>query len=192
MKYVCPICDDEIVDATASRSGEDSIQCDGKCATWLHRRCAGLSKAAFQNLVTSGKISDPFYCPMCRLDQQELEIKSLRDLVGNLSNHLSLIADELTTLKCTGQTDHNSAPKKPSSYAAVVGSDGTTTCGACEGPSRTPNYVSELNDRKFNIIVRGLKECDKGTPRSRRETKDFSDICDVLSSVDNNISGRAP
>ena len=71
-KFICPICDDVIVDAVGNKSGDDSIQCDGRCATWLHRRCAGLSKAAFNDLA-SCKVSEPFFCPMCRLNQQELD-----------------------------------------------------------------------------------------------------------------------
>ena len=45
---ICPICCDVIVDATAGEDAHDSIFCDGACNGWLHRRCAGLPKAAFQ------------------------------------------------------------------------------------------------------------------------------------------------
>lgn len=66
---LCPICDEEIVEATAKRRGDESIECEGRCAAWLHRRCAGLSKAA---LMEASESEDPFFCPNCRLANQAL------------------------------------------------------------------------------------------------------------------------
>ena len=95
-KFVCPICDEFIIDDVSDKSGQDSVYCDGVCLTWLHRRCAGLSKKAFGVIRQS---SNPFCCPQCKLENQEQELKSLRDLVTNLSSHLSIVADDLETLK---------------------------------------------------------------------------------------------
>ena len=47
-RATCPICLDNIVDPSPEHDGEDSIYCDGICQEWLHRRCAGLSVAAFK------------------------------------------------------------------------------------------------------------------------------------------------
>ena len=62
---VCPICDESIVDATSHTSGQAAIFCEGLCKEWLHRQCAGLSKAAFD---LASQSQDPFFCPQCRLD----------------------------------------------------------------------------------------------------------------------------
>ena len=70
------------------RSGQDSVECSGSCASRLHRHCAGLSKAAFDKIQESG---DPFFCAQCRLDKQELELNSLRELVGVLSRELDAV-----------------------------------------------------------------------------------------------------
>lgn len=67
------------------RGGQESVECSGTCAAWLHRHCAGLSKVAFKEV---SKSDDPFYCPQCRLDKQELEIMSLRELVGVLASEI--------------------------------------------------------------------------------------------------------
>jgi len=187
-KFICPICDEVIVDAVGSKCGDDSIQCDGRCATWLHRRCAGLSKVAFNDLV-SRRGSDPFFCPMCRLDQQELELKSLRDLVSSLSSHISLIADELAALK-QDVPSHVLSDRR--TYAQVL--DANVSDGARPEVTRptSPNtHVSDPSDRKYNLLIFGLKESSKGTPRFRRETKDFSDVCSILTSVDTSISPQA-
>lgn len=58
---------------------------------WVHRKCAGLSKAAFRIVCESDK---PFLCPHCRLDQQELEIQSLRDQLVSLSAKLDALSQQ--------------------------------------------------------------------------------------------------
>ena len=57
------------------------MECSGSCATWLHKHCAGLSKQAFEEV---SRCSDLFYCPRC----QEIELKSLREIVCNLASEL--------------------------------------------------------------------------------------------------------
>ena len=36
-KPVCSICEDVIVDASASKKGQESIFCEDSCRSWLHR-----------------------------------------------------------------------------------------------------------------------------------------------------------
>ena len=49
---------------------------------------AGLSKVAFQKVSKSEK---PFYCPQCRLDNQENEIRSLREIITALKQEISIL-----------------------------------------------------------------------------------------------------
>ena len=79
--FTCPICLDLIKDASDDSTGEDAIVCEGKCNTWLHRKCAGLSKAAYEAATIS---SGSFYCPHCRLDMQESEIALLKRTIQQL------------------------------------------------------------------------------------------------------------
>ena len=51
--FTCPICVEKIADASSETDGHDSVLCKGICASWLHRKCAGLSKDTF------AKIGDP-------------------------------------------------------------------------------------------------------------------------------------
>ena len=37
VQYICPICDEPILDAVGKDAGHDSVECSGTCATWLHR-----------------------------------------------------------------------------------------------------------------------------------------------------------
>lgn len=43
-KCVCPVCEEEIVDVTGKKSGQEAIECEGSRAMWLHRGCASLSE----------------------------------------------------------------------------------------------------------------------------------------------------
>ena len=83
---ICPTCDEPIIDGTTKSPGHDSIECEGACKAWLHRGCAGLSKAAFQTATAS---PDPFLCPHCRLVAQSSELLALKSAVNTLSIELS-------------------------------------------------------------------------------------------------------
>ena len=73
---ICPICEEPIVDGT-----HESIECEGMCKAWLHRRCAGLSKAAFEAATVS---PDPFLCSHCRLAAQSYELLALKSAVDTV------------------------------------------------------------------------------------------------------------
>ena len=42
-----PICLRSVIHATIVQNGQDSVFCEGTCNVWIHRRCAGVSSAAF-------------------------------------------------------------------------------------------------------------------------------------------------
>ena len=68
----CPICEEDIHDATSNTKGEDYVYCEGNCKTWLHRRCAGLSKHNFKLVIESNA---PYLCTHCRLTEAEKKIE---------------------------------------------------------------------------------------------------------------------
>ena len=92
----CPVCEEPIVDGTAKSPGHDSIECEGACKAWLHRGCAGLSKAAFEAATVS---PDPFLCPHCRLVAQSSELSALKSSVDTLSRELSSLKAVVDDLK---------------------------------------------------------------------------------------------
>ena len=81
---VCPICDENIVDATSYTSGQDAIFCDGLCKEWLHCQCAGLSKAAF---TTASQSQDPFFCLQCCLATQSRELPWTKNYWQSRTNY---------------------------------------------------------------------------------------------------------
>ena len=49
----CTICDENINERSKTNVGDDAVLCDGKCQSWLHRRCAGLSRVRFRIVTDS-------------------------------------------------------------------------------------------------------------------------------------------
>ena len=191
-QYTCPICQDPIEDSTARKPGQDSIHCDGRCKTWVHRGCAGLSQAAFKTVSQSGK---SFLCPACRLDDQSHEIASLKHAVANLSQELAEIKSQLGKIvpyvpslgSSTNPSDALEAtsletPLLPFSYSQALRQD-------------KPHYqnsgsvnFNKGRERKYNLIVFGLKESSKGTPKHVRNSNDQSSIATIFSSINESVN----
>lgn len=126
--------------------------------------------------------NDPFYCPHCRLDKQELELKSLRDLVTNLSSHLSNIADELAAVKLQVKGSSQTPVDKKPSYAACVGNGSNDT--APPGPLAAIATPNRSDDRRFNVVVSGIKEPSSKLPRAIRAKHDLDKLVSSFSSLD--------
>ena len=77
----CTICNEVIVDQSASYDGEDAIYCKGSCAAWMHRHCVRLSVPQFAQMSSNSK---PFLCVYCTLLNQALEINELKRMVQDL------------------------------------------------------------------------------------------------------------
>ena len=51
----CSVCEDAILESSNTQDGQDAVFCEGSCQGWMHRGCAGLTKAAFTR-VSSPRI----------------------------------------------------------------------------------------------------------------------------------------
>ena len=58
----CSVCEDEILESINTQDGQDAVFCEGSCQGWMHKGCAGLTKAAFTRVSSS---KDPFTCLHC-------------------------------------------------------------------------------------------------------------------------------
>ncbi len=81
------------------------------------------------------------------------------------------------------------------SYASVAaGNLKTNSRGSVDsrGSSKPiPVISTESSDRKFNLIVRGLAESKKGTPRHERTRQDLAAVCDILTSLESDVSAAS-
>ena len=76
----CRICEKRIVENDSRHSGQDAVYCEGKCASWLHRQCAGLSVPCF-SLITKSEAK--FLCVYCLLIEQAAQIINLQNKLTN-------------------------------------------------------------------------------------------------------------
>ena len=193
MKYTCPICLEAILDSTQRKPGQDAIYCDGQCQTWIHRRCAGLSKLAFTNLCESS-CKNPFYCPNCRLEQQSLEISSLKSAISKLISDLADLKHCVSSDPCSRSSleaslhsAEGSSNDTSLSYSRVVAMGSPSTpevknpAMQATTPSVSPTGANtKADDRKFNLVVYGIKECEKGVARMKRLLSDIESVCSSL------------
>ena len=172
--HQCPICLDIIIDAKDGQKGQDSVFCEGVCNGWIHRRCAGLSSAAFAVISSD---SHPFYCPNCRLDRQNQEIADLKAKIQKLTESVQIIKKNLPAPACI---------QAGASYAAVTAASVPTS------PTSPPTTIHgdqhPRPDRKFNLVIFGIKESPKGTKRHVRSADDIKAASSILSSVNPEIS----
>ena len=165
--FICPVCEEFIKDSSATSDGQDSILCEGTCGTWLHRKCAGLSKKAFQNVCNSKK---PFLCSHCVINKHEEEITSLKSAIQVLTDQLSSIQAKLS------DPDKSNAPKASSQVPQQK----------IAKPSQQSQPPSSF-ERNYNVVVYGIKESAAKTTRSARSKHDQESLTPIFTSIDPSI-----
>ena len=175
-RFICPICDEVIDDKK-----EDSIYCDGQCATWLHRRCAGLTKGNFDKL---GDSDHTFHCLACTVAFQHQEILNLKSVISNLSS-------DLAALKKADADHTRQAKDKAPTYRDAV-ANRSTKIGQVSPSRNSANDERPVpktrNDKKFNLVFHGINECTKGTHFIERAKKDHKAISSILQGLDSSLT----
>ncbi len=171
---LCQICDKVIKDAEGKQKGQDSIFCEGNCQGWLHRSCAGITKTAFQ-AISSVSFSDRFLCLYCKTTEQDEEIKQLKETIVKLELKL---AEQSTLTQVQGTTDSLT-------YAKIA-----RDTQLPDAPTRNQdNKTSE--ERRFNFVMYGMKECQKGTSRQDRIIQDTDSATSIIANIDNQFTAQS-
>ena len=181
--HLCKICDDAIVEPDSKKKGDDSIFCNGECNGWIHRRCAGLSKAKFAAYTTSDE-SVKFYCPTCRVGRLEASMKAVQQELHELSLSSRSMTAEVNTLKRLPFGNISSSTSNRRSLPVAT----ATTDSSPEFRLRSSIAGRSKNDRKSNVVIFGIKEHPKGTRRSERLSSDLEECTSLLSSIDHSIN----
>lgn len=163
---------------------DESLFCNGDCQQLLHRYCAGVSLSCYKEIKGKG---DSFYCYGCS------ERRNKRDLTV-LKHTVELLKQEIAELKKTlsqVQSESNVPPQdcgthSQPSYASITGSGESVTDTRPKPQVVTTKERYHL-DKKFNIIIYGIKECQKGTSKRERLESDLNSVVSVLTGVDNTI-----
>jgi len=187
---ICPTCLDPIKDAAENREGQEAIYCEGTCDAWLHWQCAGLS----QNLYKIDQDGDdPFYCPNCRLIIQEHQIKELKSTIESLHKEVSELKSGIP--QPTDVTDQpSSVQESQDGNSHPMSGTSTESVSICslQAPKTTtakkPDNKAHLDDRKFNVVIYGINECDKGTNRAERQSHDLHNVTTIVTQGDKSIN----
>lgn len=168
---LCVICDQTIQEDNEEQAGEEAIFCEGLCKSWLHRKCAGLSNICFNKF---SKSNNKFLCVYCRLFEQTSLVEELRDEVNNLKAKLSESSES-----------DNPVPDGQSVTALIQPS------AIQEKPGYTPPTQAENSnsaDRKFNVVIYGIKENPVNTPRATRTKADIKSCTEILTQANDEIT----
>jgi len=177
---MCSICNKRIVDRCDKDKGEDAVYCEGKCNSWVHRQCAGLTQPCFK-LISESKA--PFLCVYCLLIQQASQINQLQNTVNNLTAQIS----ELVGSRSSRITEA-STPVAKANECMETSND----LPASNKKSLKTQIISEAsNDRKFNVIVFGVPECKSETTRLEHLAKDSSSVISIFQKINSNLNESA-
>ena len=186
----CAVCSRIIVESTSSCRGDEALQCEG-CHHWFHRWCTGISTHHYSALSVS---TDSFLCFVCLHKEMRTVVGSLKDTIGALQSEITALNAKCSRLdSITNSSVSNSeASSSPAAVSVSLSSDSTCpnhvhTPIAASSDSRHHAYSSS-DERKFNLLIFGVKEHDKGTPRHLRLSRDHSSAGSILSSVDESVS----
>ena len=181
---ICPVCLDCIIDATEDSDGQEAIFCESICNSWIHRQCAGLSQALFKILEES---EEPFYCPHCRLIAQDKQLRELKTMVEDLSK-------EVVSLKAS-VSDHqpvrsSTSQQQPQKEIQMASNNATSTTSKQTQPPTTTNLTNRPSDgdHKFNVVIYGIDECSKGTPRRERLDHDLDKVTTIVTEAESSIN----
>ena len=92
----CVLCCEPVKD-----DEDDGLYCEGACAQWFHRYCAGVTVPQFERLSSS---SSPFLCYACFQEEQRAKVSSLEDKVAALTAELSELKTVLESRRETGES----------------------------------------------------------------------------------------
>ena len=167
---ICPICLEVIQDSSKNKKGHDAIFCEGLCNSWLHRGCAGLPKSVFTSLVDS---SDPFHCTHCQLKEHASTISEMKATIASLTKSITALQSSVKSL------ESNSEP-----VPIPNGSTATNDKPVNVSPTNKPPPSASYEDKKFNVVIYGIKESPPKTSKSDRLENDLQSITTEFSKVD--------
>ena len=159
-----------------SKNAEDgSIQCEC-CFEWVHPKCAGITDEEY-GILGGCSPNIMFFCKLCR-PQVSLSLKffnEIKDKQTELDERLQKLESKLAPISGNSNQDTMSQENNSSNANPVQ----TAT---------TNSHYNLQHDRKFNIVMYGIDECEKGAPRNERSGRDLSSVIETITKVNANVS----
>ena len=184
VEETCPICEKVIREPSSSSPGDDALQCEGSCHSWVHRTCSGVTKANYTKLSAS---SIPFYCHVCLTDLYLTEKKTLITQIESLTKELADIKSHLMISDSITSQSSSVNSKPLDLYSHVASRHASPSCD--NNPGTTVQSRNSLSaPSKLSLVVYGIPECRKGTPLTDRCRQDLDNVASLFSELDSNIS----
>lgn len=168
----CPICEEVIKEATDDSPGDEAIYCEGQCEAWFHRKCAGISKKAYEQ---AGESENPFYCMSCLQVHYNQEISQLKEQLALLFSKIPKVTE--------GGSNQQLDQTYPETCAVKNSLKPPTVISQNDAPRRP----ADTSARKFNVVLSGLPECPPGTKKPDRNYADLKSATGILTEVDSSI-----
>ena len=172
-KNFCAVCEEEVSEPVSGRGGDEAVKCEGICGAWLHRKCAGLTKMAFAEVCKS---DNPFFCAQCKIGMLERELNSVSSQLASVVSKLSDLSGDVARLQSVPAIDSaaSAPPSRPTSQGA--------------NSSMRERQVIHSEERKFNVVLFGVSECQTGSSRTQRQSEDLEKVASVLSLSEATVS----
>jgi len=162
----CLICEEPIVEQSENCTGDEALFCEGSCQGWIHRKCAGVTRPAFDKL---GESDTPYFCSHCTLVNQNKEINNLANIIKDLNTSIMSLTETISSLQ-SNITKQSNQVQQPSTSVSP--------------PTASPRLVSSnsftSSDRKFNVVVYGITECPANTNKQSRTQADLATFTTTL------------
>ena len=160
------------------------------CSEWEHRNCSGVSSEVYDLLSNDPCPNIMFFCSLCR-PKVTLALKffnEVQDKHAQLEARLAQLEKKLAQ-----PNDDNSASVTPGKLVEVINDSplhGTnkqlpTHPQGAIIPPKPPQMVS---DRKFNVVIYGIKESPPNTPKATRLNCDLENLHRTLSNMDSSLN----
>ena len=149
------------------------------CCEWEHRSCSGVSSEAYNVLSDDPCPNIMFFCSLCR-PKVTLALKFF--------NEIQEKQNELETRLTEMEKQLEQSQQTPSSVSAEPTTYGSAQPTATNEPIAKDLKDKDQADRKFNIVIYGISECSKGTPRHERLKHDLDKVTQIVAEGENSIS----
>ena len=167
---------------------EDSVECEC-CFKWEHRTCAGISEDKYEILSNSSP-NIMFFCSFCR-PKVALALKFFNEIKQkqkSLDEKVKELEETVNTLVSSSANTNVETAQPLETLSANTNTDISVATNKAVPPPKPPPLVA---DKRYNVVVYGLEESPKDTPRANRLKHDLEKLLNVLSGIDASLTATS-
>ena len=197
--YPCVVCAENVVDG--------GIECEW-CGLWEHGECADLTEDELK-VLNSINSCVKFFCKVCQpkvevafkyfesiQEKQNSIVSKVQNIEENLSKSVADLSSRLDQVNKRLKDHHTPSS---TSVQQTISQDKGAPSFAESLQNATINQLpinksvksDNSTDRKFNVVIYGIKENPSGTPRSARTKSDIDSCVHILKQANDDITEQS-